>query len=73
MNLAATLLESPPMTTTSKVQSQAPARVREELAVELAARGLRDSSEAVGLAHDVVHRGVEDVEKPLLIGPNRSN
>ena len=51
----------------------APARVREELAAELAARGLRDPSEVVGLAHDVIHRGVEDVEKPLLIVENRSN
>ena len=51
----------------------APARVREELAAELAARGLRDPSEAVGVAHDVIHRGVEDVEKPLLIVENRSN
>jgi dihydroorotate dehydrogenase (NAD+) catalytic subunit len=51
----------------------APARVREELAAELAARGLDDPAEAVGLAHGVVHRGVEDVEKPLLIGRNRSN
>jgi dihydroorotate dehydrogenase (NAD+) catalytic subunit len=51
----------------------APVRVREELAGELAARGLRGPAEAVGLAHDVVHRGVEDVEKPLLIVENRSN
>jgi dihydroorotate dehydrogenase (NAD+) catalytic subunit len=51
----------------------APARVREELAAELAARGLRDPAEAVGLAHDVVHRGVEDVEKSLLIVENRSD
>ena len=51
----------------------APARVREELAAELAARGLRDPSEAVGVAHDVIHRGVEDVEKSLLIVENRSD
>ena len=51
----------------------APARVREELAAELAARGLEDPAEAVGLAHDVVHRGVEDVEKSLLIVENRSD
>ena len=52
---------------------EAPARVRGELDGELAARGLGDPSEAVGLAHEVVHRGVEDVEKPLLMVENRTD
>ena len=55
----------------------APRRIREELATELQAHGLRRAEEAVGLAHDAVrstfHTGVEGVEKPLLIGQNGSD
>ncbi|HSC92433.1 MAG TPA: dihydroorotate dehydrogenase [Gaiellaceae bacterium] len=55
----------------------APRRIREELATELQARGLRQAEEAAGLAHHAVrstfHTGVEGVEKPLLIGQNGSD
>ena len=58
-------------------QTNARAAVRsvpaEQLYAAIADVGLADSTEAVGLAHNVVHRGVEDVEKPLLIAQNRSN
>ena len=55
----------------------APARVREELAAEAAALGLREASEAIGVAHRGdrrdFHRDVEDVEKPLQILQNGSD
>jgi dihydroorotate dehydrogenase (NAD+) catalytic subunit len=55
----------------------APARVREDLAAELRSRGFEDAAAAIGAAHRPVrsdfHRGVEGVEKPLLIVQNGSD